>query len=332
MNLSDIKKLLLPFLEKNNIEIYNEGVRKKIRCLNPFHCEKNPSAQINNGASVHCYACGSVYDIFDIVQYFGLANDFKSALNYLKNEYNFDVDTDIKKEPKPVFRGHVRKANFVPLEFEAAKYEYRISIVKQRVLKAGIENPVFDGAWPFLSRDGLVNCVDFRFLDEHRKHIITAWYDGRTVKIKDPPNLIWGLDHIDYSKTALIVEGTKCASEAHDRLGKRYCVHTWNRGSNAAKYADWEPICGYKKVFLLADRDRKTDKHGNYPKKQIGQKAMEEISGTLKDGNEDIRCVVKEAPQCVEEIKKDGGDIIEMFQIMSIDDIVNFIEKGMNNE
>lgn len=51
--------------------LHNKGInpRRRFRCLNPHHLDRNPSMGYDERrCKVHCFACGADYDLFDLLQ------------------------------------------------------------------------------------------------------------------------------------------------------------------------------------------------------------------------------------------------------------------------
>ena len=50
--------------------LYDRGIdpRKRFRCLNPAHLDRDPSMGFDPKRNkVHCFACGADYDLFDLL-------------------------------------------------------------------------------------------------------------------------------------------------------------------------------------------------------------------------------------------------------------------------
>ena len=53
--------------------LYDRGIdpRKRFRCLNPSHLDRDPSMGFDPKRNkVHCFACGADYDLFDLLATF----------------------------------------------------------------------------------------------------------------------------------------------------------------------------------------------------------------------------------------------------------------------
>lgn len=330
MNISDLKKLTPDLLQRNGIDLYKDGKNIKISCL--IHAEKNPSAQLNSNGTVFCHGCGSIYDVFDIVGIIEGIKGFKNQKKFLCDMFGIVNTDDIhptEKKTKPLFRGHVSHCKFVPLPIETARRVYGKSrvidlLTRLKIFEHGAE---FVAAYPYFSESGLVNAVDYRIQHDYDKQVITVWFDGQNIRVKDPPNLIWGLNHIDPEKPCLIVEGAKCAQLAEEKIGDVFSVHTWNRGTAGAKYCDWNPIGVYKEIFIMYDADRKLDPKGKLipTNKQPGKKCADEISDRLLEINEGCEIIMMEPHVDAIKLKPDGADIVEMFEIFTPEQVCGYI-------
>jgi hypothetical protein len=326
MNFKDLKKLTPDLLQKYGIDLYKDGKSTKIFCL--VHGEKNPSAQLNANGTIFCHGCGAIYDVFDCVGILEGIQGPKNQLKFLCDSFGIVNTEDIRfeKQTKPLFRGHVSHSKFVPLPIDTARRIYGKTRTLDLLSRFGI-NGDFVAAYPYLSETGFVNAVDYRVDENFNKQVVTVWFDGHNIRIKDPPNLIWGLDHIDKEKPCLIVEGAKCASIAHEKIGDNFAVHTWNRGTNGARYCDWSPIGIYDQIFIMYDADRKKTPEGEMlpTDNQPGRKCALEIMDRLLEINENCEVTLMEPHGDCLKLKPDGADIVEMFEIFSPDEVCDFI-------
>ena len=63
--------------------LYDRGIdpRKRFRCLNPSHLDRDPSMGFDPKRNkVHCFACGADYDLFDLL---ALDNNLSSPADAL---------------------------------------------------------------------------------------------------------------------------------------------------------------------------------------------------------------------------------------------------------
>jgi len=90
---------------KNEIENYlsakNINIKKPFNCLNPGHPDNNPSMKYDpKRKKVHCFSCGSDYDIFDLIGIdYGLSEPkeiFKKAYEH----FNISIESNVYKNPQ----------------------------------------------------------------------------------------------------------------------------------------------------------------------------------------------------------------------------------------
>jgi hypothetical protein len=57
-----------PYLKDYLVEEMGVDIKRKMLCLNPKHREKTPSmSYYEKGNRVHCFGCGVMYDIYDVI-------------------------------------------------------------------------------------------------------------------------------------------------------------------------------------------------------------------------------------------------------------------------
>lgn len=86
------KELLRPYIEEY---LMQKGLplRSKFTCLNPDHEDKHPSMSYHRESkSVRCFACGKVYDIFDLVGQDYSLNDFKAKALKVCEIFNISAE------------------------------------------------------------------------------------------------------------------------------------------------------------------------------------------------------------------------------------------------
>ncbi len=65
--IQQLQKKLPDYLEGRGQSL-GRGQKKKIRCLNPQHLDKNPSMSYDSKrCRLHCFSCGANYDLFDLI-------------------------------------------------------------------------------------------------------------------------------------------------------------------------------------------------------------------------------------------------------------------------
>jgi hypothetical protein len=114
-------------------------------------------------------------------------------------------------------------------------------------------------SWTYCATDGAPLGVVGRYQNGSDKKDILPFFkrngSGWTAGIESNQRPLFGLDRLAIQpkeKTVFVVEGEKSA-QAMQSLG--LCAITSLGGSNAAKQADWQPLSGYKLVYLLPDND-----------------------------------------------------------------------------
>ena len=327
---SQIKPRLREYLQKKGITIGNGD---KLRCPNPDHQDKKPSAQLYENTSgdhvVTCMTqCDKSWDIFELSKMLDNARDFPEQLKAVQETLNITElpTTTTKKTPK---EKTTRKGNtnYVTLDREAAKKIYieksvkKIAdfIYKKRELTFTIPDY---GKWPYIDKDGKIACMDIRLdLSDGDKNVITFWYNGKNLKAKEPPHLIYNLHEIlqNPDKPILISEGCKAAEASRPLSIFTPC--TWNGGTNRASYVDWSPLAD-RDVFIYYDDDQKIVKTTGILKplnQQPGYKAAMDIKKQLPNAH-----IITPYPEA-RKIKPDGADIEEALQVATPEELTKYI-------
>ncbi|WP_367025679.1 DUF3987 domain-containing protein [Methylococcus sp. ANG] len=113
-------------------------------------------------------------------------------------------------------------------------------------------------AWQYSSPDGSTLGVVARYEDQNGKTVIPFFKQTETggwaAGASPDPRPLFGLDVLSGSdrRAALVVEGEKCAA-ALQSLGLP--AITSQGGSKSASKADWAPLSGIVKIYLLPDCD-----------------------------------------------------------------------------
>lgn len=115
--------------------------------------------------------------------------------------------------------------------------------------------------WPYIDPNGAVIGIVARYQkpNETKKDIVPFFKKaGQNWKagIDLNPRPLFGLDRLakqPKDKAVFIVEGEKCAAALHCL---DVCAVSSLGGSQAAKKADWNPLNGFKQVFILPDNDQ----------------------------------------------------------------------------
>ena len=99
--------------------LYDRGInpRKRFRCLNPQHLDRNPSMGYDpNRQKVHCFACGADYDLFDLLTLDHNLTSPREALSFASRLYgDGSAEIPAKREfPESGGRGEVGERGFAP--------------------------------------------------------------------------------------------------------------------------------------------------------------------------------------------------------------------------
>ena len=113
-------------------------------------------------------------------------------------------------------------------------------------------------AWTYRDPDGATRGIVARYQNGANKDVVpffTRNGSGWIAGAPDEPRPLFGWDVLsnsESSRAVLVVEGEKCAAALHS-LG--FVAVTSQGGSKAAAKADWTPLEGCKRVYLLPDND-----------------------------------------------------------------------------
>ena len=78
-----LKSCLPQWLREHGLPLH-----KPFACLNPAHQDAHPSMGYNEkNQTVHCFACGATYDIFDLVGQEENLTDFPSKMKAVNRRY-----------------------------------------------------------------------------------------------------------------------------------------------------------------------------------------------------------------------------------------------------
>ena len=143
---------------------------------------------------------------------------------------------------------------------ELYNYGNRGKVDKDSIFIAGI--------WYYTDDNNNIIACDVRFEDnKQKKDVLTFWYNGKTLKTKNPPQILYNLyEVLNTDKPVLIVEGCKCAERARELTD--FTVTTWNGGANRVTKIDWK-ILENKRIYIWADNDNPGREAANYIKSQI---------------------------------------------------------------
>lgn len=158
--MNKIRVKLQDYLEENGVSINSHGF---MRCINPEHADRTPSCSIGGkrgGSSLHCFGCGSSYDIFDACNIienrplFGVGF-IKENVLYLADKYHIDC-SHIKIEDYDIV-----ESQFYTLTSIAARY------ILNAPFSAKAEEFLLTRGIPVEKCRGL----DIGFIDDYDKYI-----------------------------------------------------------------------------------------------------------------------------------------------------------------
>lgn len=242
--------------------------RRRFRCLNPDHLDRNPSMAYDaRRHKVHCFACGADYDLFDLLT---LDHSYSSPLEALAEAsrlYGHGDVTVSRTAPKTPRRAAGRGGENRP----AARTErgdltmtpeqtaaYLASCAANRTKtdyfsSRGISEAT--AARFSLGYDGALSCVVLPCDDGHIVRRSTA--EKRYLNEKGVPSPLFQSSLLRGDEPVFLVEGVFDALSAEE-LGFRACAMngSGNRTKIAAILCTLAP---YAPILLLPDNDRAGD-------------------------------------------------------------------------
>lgn len=332
----------------------------------PDHDDVHPSATVYDGERFYCPVCGTTKDIFDIAGTLIGSDKFAeqkaevervlgvvSESFSVKSARNPDGSYTPKQKPKTE-----KTATIQPVPLPLA--ESRKIFTEAKLLELGnfvVKKPniALAKAWPYFLMPKTVDSqpdvvmIDARYeypteTGELDKTVLTLYWDGKNVKAKQPPVLLYGLDVLWKTMTEsdresylsgsswganidiCFHEGCKSATVARKIEG---FVHmAWNGGCKKTEYADLEPLKGFAgTVYLYPDDDVKS-KGGRLLEKvkQPGIQAMLTLARRL--GEIGLKAFVVEPYPKAREAKADGADIVEALEVEREDVLADWIRNS----
>ncbi|MDH4319409.1 MAG: hypothetical protein OEV64_13535, partial [Desulfobulbaceae bacterium] len=231
--------------------------RKKphvLRCPSPDHTDNNPSAVLYD-ERVYCPVCSQNWDIYDVAGMINGTSEFKDQKKILEDFFGVSK-TEHKTEKK---KHDHKKSSPVAVSPEAAKRIYTHEKINEFAEFFKFVNPKFVKLWAYKNEQGEIDAIDVRYEHDDKKgnrdkSVITLWYDGKHVKAKHPPIVLYNRDKLSKDKTSpvLIVEGAKSAEAAEKING--FVVTTWNGGGKKYDKVDWS-ILKDREVYIYPDDD-----------------------------------------------------------------------------
>lgn len=309
IDLKQLKTRLLEYLRiKSIIETNN-----KYRCINPGNhnnMDSHPSAvYYDNKKIFYCPVCQESWDIFAVSGVLNNLTEFKDQLHEVMNTFGIEY-----KKHKST------KTDLVPLQIEEARRIFRPKELIQRAINNKWGN-IISGTWPYLI-DGMFHLIDVRFEftgDNNKKSVLPFYWNGKSIISKKAPILIYNWDSVlkEDEQNILIVEGCKAAEAANINL-KSFVTITWRGGSGSAGKADWSFLKN-KNIYIFPD----DDKPGIKAAKAIYDNIDKVLNNTIK-----IIAPIEKARQ----LKEQSADIVEALQIMSPQELEEYIFNGKELE
>jgi DNA replication protein DnaC/uncharacterized Zn finger protein (UPF0148 family) len=250
-----IKTQLRRYLQLEGVS-YNKS-KKTWRC--PNHDDTSESAVLYenpDGGVLYCPVCERSWDIFELSKFYDNANDFKAQLKAVREILNItgDIPVTNKKEPKKTETIEPP----VALPRQDAKPIYKreriIEIYKMsKRSKLDKEKATITSSHPYTDIDGNIIAMDIRFEDgSGAKDVVLYWYNGKSLKTKGAPVLLYGLDRLNHAPV-LIHEGGKCADIGQEKL-LYFSSLSWSGGTGKVGKADWTPLADHE-TYILPDND-----------------------------------------------------------------------------
>lgn len=104
MNRNQTKEYLKTKIE-DYLSLMGINTKKKFRCLNPNHEDKNPSMSLDKrNYQAHCFSCGAKYDIFSLIGINENLSSFPEQFKKACELYNIEVDGYKPKKVIPSIR------------------------------------------------------------------------------------------------------------------------------------------------------------------------------------------------------------------------------------
>ena len=94
-----LKSCLPQWLREHGLPLH-----KPFACLNPAHRDAHPSMGYNEkNQTVHCFACGATYDVFDLVGQEENLTDFPSKMKAVNRRYGGGEVIRVTAKPAQAF-------------------------------------------------------------------------------------------------------------------------------------------------------------------------------------------------------------------------------------
>lgn len=242
--------------------------RRRFRCLNPDHLDRNPSMAYDaRRHKVHCFACGADYDLFDLLT---LDHSYSSPLEALAEAsrlYGHGDVTVSRTAPETPLRatgrgGESRSAARTERGDLTMTAEQTAAYIASCAEKRG-QTSYFSSrsiseataARFSLGYDGALSCVVLPCDDGHIVRRSTT--EKRYLNEKGVPSPLFQSSLLRGDEPVFLVEGVFDALSAEE-LGFRACA--MNGSGNRTKIAAiLRTLAPYAPILLLPDNDRAGD-------------------------------------------------------------------------
>lgn len=180
---------------KQQLPEYLRGRRlpldKNFKCLNPDHADKTPSMSYYKGDNkVHCFACGAVYDMIDIIGIDFNITDVKEKFIKAYELYSIEIDEDSRRASDTSSRsGEAATAPSVPTDPEQVIdfYNFFLSANKD------------------IERTDYHRGISLETLNNFKVGYVEHWRHPRHLNTPDSPRLI-----IPITRYSYIARDTRC--------------------------------------------------------------------------------------------------------------------------
>ena len=326
-DLEQYRPRLREFLERRGVP-YNKST-KKWRCPNPGHADKDPSATLYQDVRLNCNICSDrPWDIFAVAGLLDGLHDFPDQLKSVQDTLGGGDYTPVKSTTKK--KSSTRpKYKPVPLtREELASKVNRESLLKKIRSSTWLDGTIKDDMqiWSYRNADAFIEIFDVRFENtDNKKAVITFFWDGKVIRATGAPVLLYDRDQLaaDTDSPVLIVEGAKTAEAAKNVPG--FVVTTWNGGGKKCKQVDWK-ILKNRTVYIYPDDDQKI--YGEAHERAGELMPWHEQPGmiTAFDIKKKLpNAIIVKPVQAARDIKADGADIVEVLEVMTGQELADYI-------
>lgn len=307
----EYKGRLFEYLQRRGVVIDTSKSPPVITCPEPSHADKHPSAVIyqrsagDDTDSVYCPVCATSWDIFEVAGLLGGHSSFIDQKNDVLHALG-----DANWEAPKAKASKTSAPKMVPVSYEKAKKIFNLKDI-QRIadgMNKGQGLGKFIKAWPYKNASGDIELIDVRFETEEKKNILSIYYDGRSMRLKSYPIVLYNRDVLASrpDDPVMIHEGAKACDAAAEAL-PGYVHMTWNGGGKKSQLADWSPLLTHT-VIMWPDDD------------PPGVEAAHMVENHLPG----VAILPPFLPS--REIKPKGADIVEALGCASVEDIREFIK------